>query len=102
MIYVWAAVAIAALFLVWQIVRWINLPATIEERRKAQESRSKAWADWRATRPRIFPIAGPKTEQPVKPDKPNENLIEIEVPPVKKPRDGLLARIWRRRLNRGL
>ena len=49
-LYIWAGIAILILFLVWQIVRWWNLPATIEAREKAQAAR----AERRANRPRLF------------------------------------------------
>jgi len=109
MIYVWAAIAIAVLFLVWQIIRWINLPKTIEERRKAQEARSKAWADWRANRPRLFgrrnvaPPETPAQEKPVLPPTPDtaEAIKRIqEQTPKDYQRKGLRARIRARQLER--
>ena len=114
MLYVWAAIAIAILFLVWQIIRWWNLPKTIEARRKAQESRSKAWADWRANRPRLFGRwrQGEKAteEKPVLPPKgtpPNSTEV-VPLPPaqdtaealrrIEKPRRGLGDGPLRRRI----
>jgi hypothetical protein len=90
MLYVWAGILIVVLFLVWQIVRWINLPETIEERRKAQEARSKAWAEWRAQRPRIFKrIQAPAPVSPEAPATPKEHdtiKMPLEKPVEKPPR----------------
>jgi flagellar biosynthesis/type III secretory pathway M-ring protein FliF/YscJ len=88
MVYVWAVILIVVLFLVWQIARWVNLPQTIEERRKAQESRSKAWSDWRAQRPRLFKrLSPPKLPVDPTPEK-KDDKIELPVKPVvsEKPR----------------
>lgn len=60
MIYVWAAIAIAILFLIWQIIRWWNLPATIEARNKAAAARAERWAN----RPRLFPKRSTPNPQP--------------------------------------
>jgi hypothetical protein len=49
MIYVWAAIVIAVLFLIGRIVRWWNLPAVAEARAK----RFEAWQKGRTERLRI-------------------------------------------------
>lgn len=49
-LYIYAGIAIVILFLVSSIVRWWNLPKTIEERRLAQESRAKAQDERREDR----------------------------------------------------
>lgn len=41
MIYVWAAILIVVLLLVYLIVRWWNLPAVVEARAKRVEARQK-------------------------------------------------------------
>jgi hypothetical protein len=93
--YIWAGIAIAILFCIWQIIRWWNLPKTIEERRKAQEARSKAWSDWRANRIGAFrrikdvPLTTPLTPKPLPPE------TEAKTPPISEPpktRDPLLGR----------
>jgi hypothetical protein len=49
-LYIYAGIAIAILFLVGSIIKWWNLPKTIEERRLAQESRAKAQDERREDR----------------------------------------------------
>lgn len=97
MIYVWAAIAVVVLFLVWQIIRWWNLPATIKEREKAAAARSERWR----TRPRLFGRSDKKDVEHVVPKNPDDNLIEIEPKkPDVEPKEGLFARIRRKRMEK--
>lgn len=73
MIYVWAGIALVGLFFVWQIIRWYNLPATIEAREKAKAARAQRWAN----RPRLF--GRRRAEMPVDP-------LPKPVPEASKPR----------------
>lgn len=103
MIYVWAGIAVVVLFLIWQIIRWWNLPATIEARQKAAEARAKRWADWRANRPRIIPrrnpsVSTPPQEKPSTPDT-AEAIKRIQEESEAK-RRGLRERIKQRRAKR--
>ena len=105
MMYVWAAIAIAVLFLVWQIIRWWNLPATIEARAKAAAARSERWNN----RPGLFGRRQPRGVVPpvVAPPPPKEELKptpdtaeairRINELPGTLPRSGLRGRVRARR-----
>lgn len=100
MIYVWAAVALCALFFVWQIVRWWNLPATIEARNKAAAERAARREAFRNSRPRLFGRNSPEKKVPPAEEVPSQTLpkpIEIEPSPSPVPREGLRGRIRARR-----
>ena len=75
MMFVYAAILIAVLVLVFLIVRWWNLPATIEQRRLAAEEAAKRQAERRErwdNRDTIFhrrpkPVTPPAPVEPVNP-----------------------------------
>lgn len=94
MIYVWAAIAIAILFLVWQIIRWWNLPATIEARQKAAAARAERWAN----RPRLINRKPTGNSQPPTVPPPTADTAEaIKRATETKPRKGLRERIKERK-----
>lgn len=71
MIYVWIGIILTALFLIGRIIRWWNLPAVVEARRKRTDARQKARTDRLLIRRR-----GRKVDKPV------ENKPEAETKPV--------------------